>query len=66
MVSVKAQRSRICKQNYVLLLSARELLSYDPATGALLRKTSRPGVRVGTIAGRRTARGYCVAMIDME
>ncbi|HEV2899896.1 MAG TPA: HNH endonuclease signature motif containing protein [Pseudaminobacter sp.] len=43
---------------------ARELLSYDPNTGALTWKVGRPGVRVGALVGTRTSEGY--TQIEIE
>ena len=43
---------------------ARELLIYDPETGALTWKVGRPGVRVGALVGTRTSEGYTQIEID--
>lgn len=41
----------------------RELFDYD-SRGVLVRKVSRPGVRVGDIAGCEGSRGYWQVMVD--
>jgi hypothetical protein len=42
----------------------KELLDYNPDTGIFTRKVSRPGFRVGDVAGSLTERGYIKIGID--
>ena len=42
----------------------REVLSYDPATGKFLRKTSAGGVPIGAVAGHLSDQGYQMLRID--
>lgn len=45
---------------------AREVLTYDPETGALNWRITRPGAPKGALVGTRTAAGYVQIEIDYK
>jgi hypothetical protein len=64
--SARQERRAVSKELRVSVCRLRELLSYDPLSGALVWLVGRSNAVAGSLAGTETSHGYMAVGIDGE